>query len=194
MVDKRSNRRRDKKKAMSGRPTFPFGQVFGLLLVGAIISGSLYFAYRPGTASSLSVSNRDQVSVTGAVHGPSHSSRLHTQDFQRCRKVRRNCVVDGDTFWLNGVKIRLVDVDAPEIGKPRCAEELRLGHLATDRLIEFLNAGPFELSTSGGRLRDRFGRELFQVSRDGKSVGEVLVDQGLAHRWNGAKEPWCRVP
>ena len=194
MVDKRSNRRRDKKQFISGRPTFPLGQVFGLLLVGIVVSGSLYFAYRPGTASSLSVANRDRVSVAGAVQRPSHPSASLTQNFQRCRKVRRNCVVDGDTFWLNGVKIQLVDVDAPEIGRPRCTEELRLGDMATDRLIEFLNAGPFELSRSGGRLRDRFGRELFQVSRDGKSVGEVLVEQGLAHRWNGAKEPWCRVP
>jgi len=194
MVDRRSNRQRGKKQSVSDRPTFPIGQVIGLLVVGIVVSGSLYFAYRPGTASSLTVSSRDRVAVAGAVQGSSHPSQLHPEDFQRCRKVRLNCVVDGDTFWLNGVKIRLVDVDAPEIGKPRCAEELRLGDLATNRLIEFLNAGPFELSRSGGPLRDRFGRELFLVTRDGKSIGDLLVEQGLAHRWRGTKEPWCRAP
>lgn len=29
--------------------------------------------------------------------------------------VRRNCVVDGDTVWVDGEKIRLQSMDAPEI-------------------------------------------------------------------------------
>lgn len=29
--------------------------------------------------------------------------------------VRVNCVVDGDTLWFRGDKIRIADIDAPEI-------------------------------------------------------------------------------
>ena len=36
-----------------------------------------------------------------------------------------NCVVDGDTIWLSGVKIRMADYDTPEIGEPKCAAERR---------------------------------------------------------------------
>ena len=32
-----------------------------------------------------------------------------------------NCVVDGDTFWIDGTKIRIADIDAPETHPARCA-------------------------------------------------------------------------
>src|SRR5688572_20902271 len=41
-----------------------------------------------------------------------------------------NCVVDGDTLWLGGQKIRVADIDAPETHGPRCAAEARLGAAA----------------------------------------------------------------
>jgi endonuclease YncB( thermonuclease family) len=53
--------------------------------------------------------------------------------------VRVNCVVDGDTFWLNGEKIRISDIDTPEISKADCPEELRLAADATAMLINLLN-------------------------------------------------------
>ena len=30
-----------------------------------------------------------------------------------------NCVVDGDTIWMDGIKIRVADIDAPETHPPR---------------------------------------------------------------------------
>src|SRR5687768_10535278 len=41
-----------------------------------------------------------------------------------------NCVVDGDTLWLGGEKIRVADIDAPETHEPRCAAEQKLGDKA----------------------------------------------------------------
>lgn len=111
--------------------------------------------------------------------------------FAKCSAERVTCVVDGDTFWLNGEKIRIADIDTPEVSQPKCPEELALGIKATDRLTTLLNDGPFEL-VSADRDRDGFGRQLRVVIRNGKSLGEQLVNEGLAHRWNGGKEPWCR--
>ena len=34
---------------------------------------------------------------------------------------RTTCVVDGDTFWLNGEKVRLADINAPETHGATCA-------------------------------------------------------------------------
>jgi len=42
-----------------------------------------------------------------------------------------------------------------------------------------------------GRGTDRFGRKLRIVTRGGASVGAVLIGEGLARRWGGARRPWC---
>lgn len=111
--------------------------------------------------------------------------------FSICGSVRRTCVVDGDTFWMDGVKIRIADIDTPEIGQPQCDREYQLGMKATYRLVELLNAGPFELRTIGDRDEDRFGRKLRVVIRGGRSLGDQLVNEGLARTWSGRREPWC---
>ena len=101
-----------------------------------------------------------------------------------------NCVVDGDTFWFAGEKYRIADIDTPETHPARCAEEAALGGAATERLQQWLNGGAFSLE-SAGRDSDRYGRKLRIVTRGGASVGSLLVDEGLARRWEGARRPWC---
>lgn len=101
--------------------------------------------------------------------------------------VRHNCVVDGDTIWVDGEKIRLQSMDAPEI-KGRCSSERELAQRATRRLSEILSTAPFSVSRSG---KDRYGRTLAAVySRDGE-VGATMVREGLARVWRGRREPWC---
>lgn len=102
-----------------------------------------------------------------------------------------NCVVDGDTFWFNGEKIRIADIDTPETHPPRCAEEARLGNAATDMLKSMLNAGPFSLRPVG-RDEDRYGRKLRVVMRGGVSLGDTLVSEGLARHYSGGlRSGWC---
>lgn len=111
--------------------------------------------------------------------------------FELCGMVRKTCVVDGDTFWLDGVKIRIADIDTPEISEPKCDSEYELGMKATYRLRDLLNEGPFELNPIGSRDEDRHGRKLRIVVRDGRSLGDQLVSEGLARTWSGRREPWC---
>jgi endonuclease YncB( thermonuclease family) len=101
-----------------------------------------------------------------------------------------NSVVDGDTIWLRGVKIRIADIDAPETHDPRCSSEKQLGDRATLRLRQLLNGGIVTLETVD-RDRDRYGRELRIVDVNGRSVGDALVAEGLARKWDGARHPWC---
>jgi len=54
-----------------------------------------------------------------------------------------------------------------------------------------LNDGPFELQSFQSRDTDRYGRKLRIVIRDGVSIGERLVAEGLARRWTGRRMPWC---
>jgi endonuclease YncB( thermonuclease family) len=115
----------------------------------------------------------------------------NSPQFELCGMVRKTCVVDGDTFWLDGVKIRIADIDTPEISEPKCDSEYDLGMKATYRLRELLNEGPFELNSIGSRDEDRHGRKLRVVVRNGRSLGDQLVSEGLARTWSGRREPWC---
>jgi micrococcal nuclease len=89
------------------------------------------------------------------------------------------CVVDGDTFWYRGEKIRIADINTPETSDPQCAAEAELGARATARLTQLLNAGPFSLEPTD-RTHDQYGRALFTVIRGGESVGAALVRERLA--------------
>jgi endonuclease YncB( thermonuclease family) len=100
-------------------------------------------------------------------------------------------VIDGDTIRYRGVKIRLADIDTPEIFSPKCASEAARGQRATERLLELINAGSFDLVPSGSRDQDRYGRKLRILVRNGRSLGDTLVAEGLARRWDGARRSWC---
>lgn len=104
--------------------------------------------------------------------------------------ARTSCIVDGDTFWLSGEKIRISDIDTPELSPPRCEAERVKGEAAKRRLQELLNAGPFSL-VAGWRAEDQYGRELRMVTREGRSISEALVGEGLARRWEGSRRSWC---
>ena len=105
---------------------------------------------------------------------------------------RHTCVVDGDTIWLNDVKIRIADIDAPEVFDPDCEAERIAGHRATERLTGWLNAGAFEVHPNpDGRDTDRYGRKLRVLARGGSSAVDALVTEGVATRWGGAGKRWC---
>jgi len=115
-----------------------------------------------------------------------------TAKFANCAgRVQAFCVVDGDTIRFEGEKIRIADIDTPEVFSPKCAPEAALGRQATLRMQELLNQGEVTLVRFGSRDVDRYGRKLRVVKRDGRSLGEILVAEGLARRWDGARRSWC---
>lgn len=127
-----------------------------------------------------------------ATMAPSSVSTGIGARLQLCERPRQqNCVVDGDTIRYGGSIIRIEDIDAPDTFEARCAAERGLGRRATHRLLELVNTGPFEVVYSGGRDRDVYGRKLRRIERDGRSLGDTLVAEGLARPWDGAKRPWC---
>ncbi len=111
--------------------------------------------------------------------------------FAVCGTIRQTCVVDGDTIWLEGVKIRIADIDTPEISSPKCSTEYERGIRARDRLVVLLNGGEFELRPIGNRDEDQYGRKLRVIMRSGRSLGDQLVSESLARTWTGRRESWC---
>nr|WP_245964441.1 thermonuclease family protein [Sphingorhabdus wooponensis] len=114
-----------------------------------------------------------------------------TAAFSICKSgAGTNCVVDGDTIWYRGSKIRIADIDTPETHQPQCAAEAARGAAATRRLHQLVNAGPFTLQ-SINRDEDRYGRKLRILTRGGQSLGELLVEEGLARYYAGGRRSWC---
>jgi len=125
---------------------------------------------------------------------PEHVS----QSFTRCGPGRgQGCVIDGDTFKLGQRKVRIIGIDAPETHPSRCAEEARLGELATARLQQLLNQGPFEMIAPLYRSHDLYGRDLRVVRRKlagggYESIADKMRENGLARRYlGGLRGGWC---
>lgn len=111
--------------------------------------------------------------------------------FEPCGSAQRvTCIVDGDTFWYAGTKIRMADINTPETSRPSCPLKAALGARAKQRLGQLLNAGPFTLEVRG-RPTDRYGRALRIVTRGGTSLGAQLEAEGLAEHWKGRRGDWC---
>ena len=118
-------------------------------------------------------------------------SESYSAQFSLCHSGGgHNCVVDGDTFWLQGEKIRIADIDTPETHPSRCTQEARLGSAATNRLHDLLNDGGFSLEETE-RDTDRYGRKLRIVTRNGQSIGGQMVDEGLARWYGSGRRSWC---
>jgi len=115
----------------------------------------------------------------------------HRAQFSRCAfGSRAHCVIDGDTIWYQGTKIRIADINTPELSEPQCAREAELAEEATQRLTALLNQGAFSLEDID-RSHDQYGRRLQIITRDGASLGDRLVDEGLAETWTGSRSSWC---
>ena len=90
---------------------------------------------------------------------------------------RSNCVVDGDTFWWRGEKIRIVELDAPEIGEPACAAELEIGLRSRDELLSLINVGTVRFERFG---LDVYGRTLASITVNGQDVAHTMIEAGVA--------------
>jgi micrococcal nuclease len=90
-------------------------------------------------------------------------------------------VLDGDTIVLaDGRHVRLVQLDAPETDEGECYAQEAERVLA--RLIPPGTEVELETDPALDR-RDRFGRTLAYVRRDGANVNLELVRRGAASAW-----------
>jgi micrococcal nuclease len=94
-------------------------------------------------------------------------------------------VVDGDTFWADdgsaqGLKIRLIGVDAPEPRNSGTKPKGYFGAESSGYLKQLLNGRKVRLEYDVSRL-DRYGRTLAYVYLDdGTFVNADLVKKGYA--------------
>jgi micrococcal nuclease len=90
-------------------------------------------------------------------------------------------VVDGDTIVLSGgTRVRLVQIDTPEVGTGEC-----FSRAAARALAAMLPVGASVTLVADPRLDrvDRYGRLLRYVFRKGRNVNLELVRRGAATVW-----------
>ncbi len=108
--------------------------------------------------------------------------------------------VDGDTVKCDGQNLRdmgdgapfVSGYDTPEIGSnSECPRENELGKRAKQRMAQLLKTPGLTIEDSGEI--DRFNRLLVTVRLpDGRSIGSVLLAEGLAVEWRpGSSFAWC---
>ena len=103
---------------------------------------------------------------------------------------------DGDTCYItmNGIKkkIRLLELDTPEISKPKCNAELEIGIKARDYLNDLIaNASTIEFKTE--YLEDYFGRVLSYLIIDGEDASSKIIENQLGVVYDhNQKYDWCQ--
>lgn len=80
--------------------------------------------------------------------------------------------IDGDTFAMNGIKVRLSGLDAPELGTPGGSE-------AAHHLAALLQEGQVTIIP---RSRDIYGRTVADVFMNGQNLAERMIAEGFARR------------
>lgn len=114
-------------------------------------------------------------------------------------------VHDGDTITINlpglpdlfgkSIGIRLNGIDTPELTSSCTTSALRIAEkakaiIARDKLTELVNSA--KVITLVNPQRDKYFRIAATVMLDDVSVGQVLIDQGLADPYDGGtKRGWC---
>lgn len=106
-------------------------------------------------------------------------------------------VTDGDSLRIDGRPHRIANIDAPELRHAKCDAERRLAMVAKRRLAELLASGRMVVTVGDpatGRTFDRYNRILATIAVDGRDVGRILIEEGLARPWDGRRHPWCSTP
>ena len=88
-------------------------------------------------------------------------------------------IIDADTIWLNGEKIRFSGIDAPEL-KQNCMKDeqsIDCGKLAKQQLELFINNKEIKCLVEG---KDFFGRLLGECFLKNYSLSKYLVRSGYA--------------
>jgi endonuclease YncB( thermonuclease family) len=118
-------------------------------------------------------------------------------------------VLDGDTIRISNrsPNIRLVGFNAPETWRAACPAEQAQGTRTTNRLRELVHGGKLDFeyvvcscpAGTEGTPRCNYGRACGILKSNGRDVGAILIEEGLAvtftcgaTRCPPTPRPWCR--
>ena len=86
-------------------------------------------------------------------------------------------VIDGDTIVINGDLVRLMDLDAPEIGQRITRSPIDAGQRAKQAMVTLIGGQVVTAKLNGF---DRYGRRLAKISIGSKDVALEMIQSGMA--------------
>lgn len=99
-------------------------------------------------------------------------------------------VVDGDTLKVDGVNVRISNLDTPERGgRAECDAERFLAVVASKRAEALVAQGDLVIVPEG-RV-DRSKRPLVRVTVGGVDWASIMIADSLAVAWAGRQHDWC---
>ncbi|WP_051330841.1 thermonuclease family protein [Aneurinibacillus terranovensis] len=153
---------------------FLFGIAAALLVIAFLYSPEKNSVAVPPPTSKTVVNAPQAAFITAAT-----TSTVPANSFPA--KVSR--VVDGDTFKviINGKEetVRMLLIDTPETVKPNTPVQ-PFGKEASNFTKAMLTGKTVQLERDISDARDKYGRLLYYVYVNGKSVQEALLENGLA--------------
>lgn len=108
---------------------------------------------------------------------------------------------DGDTFSAGvmldtdveiTVRVRLINIDTPEING-KCTAEKVMAQSARDLLATIIPRGTVVdlQNIKDDKYLGRINANV--ILPDGRDVGQIMIDSGLARPYSGGKrQPWCK--
>lgn len=98
-----------------------------------------------------------------------------------------NCVLDGNTIYIQRERVQIAGLESPRIQGAECAAERAKGVSAAVALADLLNRGKV---TANPAFRDAQGREVRKVAVNGEDVAATMIDAGVARK-PGETADWC---
>jgi len=143
-------------------------------------------------ASQCARSGADTLSVAGlplASQSSLHCGLGQLAQTSRVEAVAIKSVIDGDTLKLvDGRKVRLIGINAPELHSPQRPQEEFHGRKAKAAAGEFFTRGAKAYLVEDKESRDHYGRALAHLFNDkGENLEAHLLSRGLA--WHVAVPP-----
>ena len=113
----------------------------------------------------------------------------------KIRKQNDLYCYDGDTCYVTykgkNDKVRLLELDTPEISNPKCEQEYALGIDARNFVNNLISEG-VSIKFKTEYNRDFFGRILSYIVVDGENVSKKMVSNGLGVIYDRSnKKDWC---
>jgi micrococcal nuclease len=127
------------------------------------------------------------VSIATIFHEDPNAAARAAQYGQCYNAPGSNCVLDGDTIYVDGQKVEIAGMSAPKIQGAQCDEERSRGIDSAVRLADLLNSGRVTLGES---VREPDGQVRRKVEVNGNEVGVAMIDAGAARDY-GSSGGWC---
>lgn len=101
-------------------------------------------------------------------------------------------VIDGDTLAFGRERVRIANLDAPDVGShAHCALEQRRGEAARAFARAVIDRAAVVQVVDRQGI-DRYGRTLARVLVDDRDFGRVMIAAGHGRPWRGRSSDWCR--